>query len=165
MPKNKDITYGSFVCDYRPLKSEPWRVWIVVGGDKLSYNSETGSPAASLLETKILLNSTISDAHKGARFMSMDLKDFFLATPMQHPEYMRVPIKFFPSDIIRMYKLNDKIHNNNIYIKIKKGMYGLKQAAVLAYNNLVKKLAQFGYEPMEFTDSFWKHKTKPTKFC
>ena len=60
VPPNRDITYyASFVCDHRPLKSEPWRVQIVVGGDKLTYSNDTGSPAASLLETKILLNSTM----------------------------------------------------------------------------------------------------------
>ena len=49
----------------------------MIGGDKLPYNDETSSPAADLLETKILLNSTISDAHKGARFMGIDIKIFF----------------------------------------------------------------------------------------
>ena len=48
VPKNLDVTYASFVCDNRPLKSEPWRVWIVVGGDRLSYDTDPGSPAASL---------------------------------------------------------------------------------------------------------------------
>ena len=70
VPMDRDVTYTSFVCDHRPLKIEPWRVRIVVGGDRLSYSHDAGSPAASLLETKILLNSTISDSHKGARFMS-----------------------------------------------------------------------------------------------
>ena len=50
---------------------------MVVGGDRLDYFDDSGSPAASLLETKILINSTISDADKGAKFMSADLKDFF----------------------------------------------------------------------------------------
>ena len=137
----------------------------MVGGDRLSYSSDTGSPAASLLETKLLLNSTISDAQKGARFMSLDLKDFFLVTPMMKPEYMKVPIKYFPIDIKLKYKLEEKVHGNYVYIKIKKGMYGLKQAAVLAYDNLVKNLVQYGYEPIPQTDSFWHHKTRPTKFC
>ena len=57
----------------------------VVGGDKFTYDADTCSLAASLLETKILVNSTISDARKGARFMSLDHKDFFLATPMRIP--------------------------------------------------------------------------------
>ena len=32
VPKNKKVTYASFVCDYKPLKSEQWRVRCVVGG-------------------------------------------------------------------------------------------------------------------------------------
>ena len=138
---------------------------MVTGGNRLTYAADTGSPAASLLETKILLNSTISDAHKCARFMSMDLKDFFLATPMEKPEFMKVPKRYFPNDIQDKYNLHEKIHNDYVYIKIKMGMYGLKQAAILAYENLVKNLSKFGYEPIEQTDSFWRHKNRPTKFC
>ncbi len=165
VPRDRKTTYASFVCDHRPLKTEPWRVRIVVGGDKLTYEDDTGSPAASLLESKLLFNSTISDARKGARFMSLDLKDFFLATPMQRPEYMRVPYKYFPSDIRKKYNLDLLVHDGYIYVRIKKGMYGLKQAAVLAYQNLINKLAPFGYEPIPHTDSFWRHKSRPTKFC
>ena len=35
VPKDKAITYASFVCDHRPLKTEPWRVCCIVGGDRL----------------------------------------------------------------------------------------------------------------------------------
>ena len=54
----------------------------MAGGDKLNYDGDAGAPAASLLETKLMINSVISDAKHGAKFMSCDLKDFFLATPM-----------------------------------------------------------------------------------
>ena len=47
---------------------------MTVGGDKLDYNDDAASPAATLLETKLLLNSVISDAHNGARFMTIDIK-------------------------------------------------------------------------------------------
>ena len=47
----------------------------------------------------------------------------------------------------------------------KKGMYGLKQAAVLAYNNLVNNLREHGYAPIPQTVGLWKHKTLPTTFC
>ena len=77
VPKNRDITYAMFVLDYRPLKSEPHCVCITVGGDRLTYDADAGAPAANMLETKILVNSTISDAKQGARFMSTDIKDFF----------------------------------------------------------------------------------------
>ena len=38
IPKNKRVTYCSFACDERPLKTERWRIRIVVGGDKLTYD-------------------------------------------------------------------------------------------------------------------------------
>ena len=99
VPTNKKVTYASFVCDYRPLKLEKWRIRLVVGGDKLEYAEDSGSPATDLTETKVLLNSTISDPKKGAKFLSMDLKDMFLNTPMKEPEYMKIPYKYFPSDL------------------------------------------------------------------
>ena len=84
VPTDKKVTYASFACDHRPLKSEPWRVRIVVGGDKLPYHEDANSLAADLLERKILLNSAISNAKRGARFMCLSTKDYFLPAPMQH---------------------------------------------------------------------------------
>ena len=66
VPERKKVTYANFVCDHRPLKTEPFRIRLVVGGDKLEYADDTGSPAASMLETKLLVNSVISDADDGA---------------------------------------------------------------------------------------------------
>ena len=70
IPTNKKATYASFVCDHRPLKLEQWRVQLAVGGNKLTCPYDTGSPAANLLETKLLLNSVISDSDKGERIMT-----------------------------------------------------------------------------------------------
>ena len=53
VPTNKAATYASFVCDHCLLKTEKWRVRIFVGGDRLTYSHDTGSPATSLPETKI----------------------------------------------------------------------------------------------------------------
>ena len=164
VPLDKKVTYASFACDHRPLKDEQWRIRIVVGGDKLPYDDDSGSPAANMLETKLLFNSVISDASDGARFCSMDLKDMFLHTPMLNPEFMKVPFKYFPEDIRQRYDLYSKVCNGFIYIKIKKGMYGLKQAALLAYQTLSKILKNAGYEPLPATLGLWKHKTKPTLF-
>ena len=44
-------------------------------------------------------------------------------------------------------------------------MYGLKQAAVLAFNNLVKNLSEHGYSPVPNTIGIWQHATRKTKFC
>ena len=58
------------MCDYSPLKSEPYRVKITVGGDRLEYPDDALSLAASILDSKLIFNSTISDARRGARCMS-----------------------------------------------------------------------------------------------
>ena len=55
--------------------------------------------------------------------------------------------------------------NGYVYGKIKGGMYGLKQAAILAYKQLVTNLAQHGYYPCPNTTGLWKHKTRKTTFC
>ena len=166
VPEGKSVTYATFVCNYRPLKQESHRIRITVGGDRLPYDDDAGSPAANLLETKILLNSTISDADKGARFMSADIKDHFLATPMENPEYMRVKYKYIPIDIRRRYNLDAKVAENDyIYIKIKKGMPGLRQAALLAYKHLKNSLQPYGYFPVPGTVGLWAHEICLTKFC
>ena len=77
VPSNKPVTYGSFICDYKPLKTEQWRVRLVVGGAKLRYENDSGSSVANLLDTNILLNSVISQTSKRVKFLSCDLKDFF----------------------------------------------------------------------------------------
>ena len=75
--------------------------------------------------------------------MSSDLRDFFLVTPMDGNEYIKIHSKYIPQDIIEAYNLQYMITTDSyVYINIKKVMYGLKQAVVFAYNNLVKKLQE-----------------------
>ena len=59
--------------------------------------------------------------------MCVDIKDHFLATPMDHPEYMRVRYNYIPEDIRRYYQLDKKVTDDGwLYIKIQKGMPGLR---------------------------------------
>ena len=44
-------------------------------------------------------------------------------------------------------------------------MYGLKQAAILAYDHLVKNLGNYGYYPIPHTVGLWKHKMRRISFC
>ena len=89
VPSHKTVTYANFVCDYCPLKSKPFRVQMTAGGYKLSYDDDTDSPTVSILETKLLANSVISDHKKhNSKFCAIYLKDFFLNTPMEKHEYI-----------------------------------------------------------------------------
>ena len=100
------------VCDIKPHKEEKYRVRLTIGGDKLEYLSDSSSPAASLIETKLLLNSVISDSNKGARFMTLDIKDFFLQTILEEPEYMRIHSKYFLQDIQQKYNIKNIVNQD-----------------------------------------------------
>jgi hypothetical protein len=49
-----------------------------------------------MMSRKILLNGTVSE---GAKFMSMDIKDFYLGTPMEQKEYMRIHLSQIPPPV------------------------------------------------------------------
>ena len=165
VPYNKKVTYANMVCDHRPLKAEPYRVRLTAGGDRLDYAGDASSPATTNAETKILFNSVISDAHKGARFISADLADFFLESTMEEPEFMRIHAKYFPTEMREEYDIENLTANDGyVYVKIKKGMYGLKQAAILAYTQLIGKLEPHGYFPVPGTSGIWAHKSRKTVF-
>ena len=51
-----------------------------------------------------------------------------------------------------------------MYLKIVKGIYGLKQAGIIANIELTKYLDKFGYHPFQQTPGLWRHKTRATIF-
>eukprot|EP00804_Cyclotella_cryptica_P031351 CCRYP_012175-RA/>CCRYP_012175-RA protein AED:0.45 eAED:0.45 QI:0/-1/0/1/-1/1/1/0/124 len=90
-----------------------------------------------MLTTKVLLNSVIST--KGALFMTIDIKDFYLNTPMACPEYMQLKLSDIPDHIIALYKLDTLATTNGYaYVLIQKGIYGLPQAGIIAQQLLEK---------------------------
>jgi hypothetical protein len=97
-----------------------------------------------MMTVKMHLNSVIST--KGVHYCTTDLKDFYLNTPMEWPEYMRLKLSDLPQDFVDMYDLTKIAQDNdNVYIKIQKGMYGLPQAGILAQQLLEQRLNQHGY--------------------
>ena len=98
--------------------------------------------------------------------MTANIRDYFLVNPMDRPEYMKVFYKYLTDDIKQKYNLHTKSTSNNyIYIRIKKGMYRLKQAAILTYQNLQRRLKPFGYTPVTVIVGVWQHTLRSTKFC
>jgi hypothetical protein len=96
--------------------------------------------------------------------MTTDLKDFYLGTPMERFEYMRIPIHMIPDEIMDQYNLHDLVENGYVYVEIRKGMYGLPQAGKLANDRLTKFLEPHGYVPTAVTPGLWKHKTRDISF-
>jgi hypothetical protein len=105
IPKERqgDVTYGRIVCVYREGKKGKYRTRITLGGNLINYPGDCGTPTANLLTVKVLFNSIISTPN--ARFMSIDIKDFYLKTPMACYEYFRMKLELFPEDVIQEYDL------------------------------------------------------------
>ncbi len=159
VPKERvrDITYGLITCLIRPEKiEEPNRTRLVAGGDRVHYLFDAGTPTADLLTIKLLINSVISAP--GARFFMMDIKNFYLNTPMTRYKYMRLKLADMPDDIIEQYKLHDvATPDGYVHCEIRKGMYRLPQAGIIALELLAKRLKEHGYLQSETTPGLWKH--------
>ena len=69
IPHGRTATYANFIPAIRPNKKETYRVRICAGGNLLDYPGDPSSPAVSLTNAKLHINSTISDAKKGARYL------------------------------------------------------------------------------------------------
>ena len=78
---------------------------------------------------------------------------------------MRIPLKIIPQEIINTYDLKALVDDQGwIYMRIEKGMYGLKQAGIIAYQELVKHMPPFGYHPVKHTPGLWVHDSNKTLF-
>jgi hypothetical protein len=162
IPKDRNITYCKIVCDYKPHKEEKECVRLTVGGDRLDYSGDVATSTADITTFKILINSKLST--KDAAMMIMDIKNYCLGTPLPQYEYMRMSLSRFPDEIVDKYNLKALSIDGWVYIEIRKGMCGLKQAGLLANQLLQKRLAPFGYYPARHIPGLWLHKTRPIAF-
>ena len=110
----------------------------------------------------MLWNSIIST--KGPKFTGLDIGDFYHKTPIHDYEYMSMPIKLFLQHTIQQYYLNSKAKNGNVYLRIRKAIYGLPQAGSLANKQLQKYLSPPGYFEWAHTPGLWKRISRQTTF-
>jgi hypothetical protein len=96
--------------------------------------------------------------------MCLDVTNFYLGTPMDSFDYMRIPTKLIPHEIIDQYYLLPLVSYGHINIEVQKGMYGLSQAGILANQLLARRLAIHGYHQTKFTPGLWGHVTRPIQF-
>ena len=157
------MTYGRIVCDIREGKTEKNRTRLTVGGNRINYPGDVGTPIACLLTLKLFVNSVVSTA--GSEFMNLDIKNFYLNTPLGRYEYLRLKLTNLPEDVIENYGLKDKATSDRyVYVEIHKGMYRLPQAGLLAQELLEQRLQKHGYTQSKVTPGFWTHAWRPISF-
>ncbi len=93
-----DKTYARIECVFCDGKKDKYRTRITMGGNLVNYPGDCCTPTADLLAVKLLLNCIISTLN--AKFMTIDIKDFYLCTPMSRYEYFRMKLELFPEDIV-----------------------------------------------------------------
>ena len=100
---------------------------MTVGGDKLDAFQDIHSPTIDITNTKIHQNSTISDAHRGAQYCTVDVKDFFLNSTMPIFQYMRLHCHYIMAEVMTECKFSKEYFDSkgHIYLEIRKGVYGL----------------------------------------
>ena len=121
------------------------------------------APTAHLDTAKLLFNSVL--LRKKARFLKLDIENFYLETPMTNYEYMKINIRDILQEVIDEYNLLDYVHNGWVYVEIRRGAYGLPQAGKLSNDLLATRLESAGYVQAKTTPGLWSHKTRPIRFC
>ena len=157
-----DVTYTRVVCEVRPTKEDPNRTRITIGGNRICYPGDTGTKTGSLELVKLLLNSVLS--RPNGKFASFDISNFYLGTPLDRPEYVRIKIADIPQEFLDEYHLDTYTHHGWIYFEINKGVYGLKQAGKLANDLLTERLTEHGYYQCLITPGLWRHQWRPILF-
>ena len=163
VPRHKRPTYARFICSFCPQKPEPYRTRITVGGNLIDYPGNLSMKVADMTTFKILVNSTLSTP--GAKWLGLHVKNYYLGTPMDNYEYMFIPINQIPQEIIDHYNLHNIVHHGKVYVEIRRGMYSLPQAGILAKQQLIRFLGSYGYSPVPHTPGLWRHQWRPITFC
>ena len=74
-------------------------------------------------------------------------------------------LDLFPQDIINEYDLVSKVdQNRNVHCEVRRGMYGLPQAGIIAQELLEERLQKAGYMQSKLTPGSWKHEWRPISF-
>jgi hypothetical protein len=133
-----------------------------VGGYRLDYSGDVATSTADITTFK-----NPHQQHPLRRRCCDDddgHKKYYLGTPFSRFEYMKMLLPRFPEEIVDKYNLCALAVDGWVHIEIRKGIYGLKQAGVLANQLLQTRLAPFGYYPARHMPGLWLQKTRPVAF-
>ena len=97
-------------------------------------------------------------------YTCLNIANFYLGTPLDRYEYMKMKIEISPQHIIDQYNMNEKAHKGNVWLEICKAIYGLSQAVILANKQLREKLLPHGYYEVAHAPGLWQHVTRPVQF-
>ena len=138
------VTYARVVVDFRPQKEDPNCVRNTAGGNLIRYPDELTTRTADLMVSKIPLNSVLSTDDD--RYATLVTTNFYLGTPLDRYEYIKMPLSILPQHVKDQYDPDNMAYQGYVWLEIRKAIYGLPQAGILANKLLQEKLAKHGYD-------------------
>ncbi len=96
--------------------------------------------------------------------MCLDIKNFYLTAKLEYFEYMQMPLDPFPIWIQNQYNLKNVAYNGYVHLEMRRAVWGLPQAGIIANKWLHLKLALFGYFQHVNTPGLWYHKLRRISF-
>jgi hypothetical protein len=162
-PRNRTASYYNPQCQIKIKEGKKvYRVRGTYGGNVTDYQGDTTAWTADLETVKILLNAVVSEEE--SEWMTIDIKDFYLGTPLSSPEYMWIDLWQIPPETVAAYSKSIVIVNGKAMVEIVKGIYGLPHAGKIAQDRLISHLESCGFIQSTNTTCFFTHVSKPIAF-
>ena len=98
--RQDDVTHSHIICYYQEGKAEPNRTRLTVRGDRINYPVDCRTSTANLLTIKLLLTASYPYRFK---FLTMDIKIFYLNTPLKRYKYLQLKLVDTPQDGAEQY--------------------------------------------------------------
>ena len=131
-------------------------------GKQVVYSGDASTKTASLDLCKLVMNSVIS--RKGSKFITYDIRNYYLATPLDYPKYVKIKPTDIPQEFIVDYNLHNYVHEGWVCFEIRNGVYGIPQSGRLASDLLETRLLKHDYYQFPQTPCLRRHKWRPVLF-
>ena len=99
-----------------------------------------------------------------SRYVTVDLKDFYLGSLLPTSAWIRIPTKHVSDAVLIKHDLHQYVVDGHILFRVDKSMYGHPAAGRLANEDLVALLASDGYIQYANIPCFSSHVASPISF-
>ena len=127
------------MCTFHPENQDPNLTCIMIGGNHIKYPGDMGTKTDYLDLFKIVIDSVFWK--KGANYVTLNISNFYLQTPLEFPEYVHILLSDIPQEFIDKYNLLEHVRYGWFYFVIYYGVYGLPQLGAISNNFLENYLS------------------------
>jgi hypothetical protein len=120
IPEDMVVTYVNPVCSEKlndDAETLKLRTRVTIGGDRIDYPNDKSAVTANMEALKLLINAMISE---NANWSTIDISDFYLGTPLPHPEHIRIQRALISPHVILFYDLERFMHRGALYCSVHK---------------------------------------------